>query len=161
MALPPLAPVSALEQRLGVPVGSLAGLDLARAEANLNDASALVRAEAGFDWVADDGVTITAPDAVVTVTVRAAIRAYRNPDGYMSENLGGSYSYTFAQSEIGVYLLTEEKRVIVKAAADAKATLGYGTVRVPSSMYDPNTDPGMSGYRTPYGNGAEWGAWLL
>ena len=47
MALPQLAPVSALEIRLGLAAGTLDGADLARAGAALDDVSALVRAEAG------------------------------------------------------------------------------------------------------------------
>ncbi|GAA4981255.1 hypothetical protein [Actinopolymorpha pittospori] len=129
MALPSLAPVSALEVRLGVDVGSLAGADLARAEADLADASALVRNEAGCDWVAVDGVTITAPDPVVAVVVRAALRSYRNPDGYQGENLGGSYSYQYAQGETGVYLTADEIRVVQLAARGA-GTGGLTTVRV-------------------------------
>lgn len=135
MTLPPLAPVSALETRLGVDAGSLAGADLARAEADLGDASALVRSEARLAWVGADGA-VTAPDVVVTVVVRAALRSYRNPDGYQGENLGGSYSYQFAQGETGVYLTADEIRVVRQAATAAGAG-GAASVRVVSAYYDP------------------------
>src|SRR5690606_33461915 len=70
MALPPLATVAELEERLGVPTGSLEGADLVRAKADLDDASALVRTAAKKDWVAEDG-TSTAPAIAKTVVLRA------------------------------------------------------------------------------------------
>lgn len=143
MALPALATVAAMEVRLGVPVGSLAGLDLDRARASLGDTSALVRsAVGGRTWVAADNVTITAPPEVVTVVVRAAIRAYRNPDGVSSESIGGAYFYAYGQAEISAYL-TEDEVVIVRAAVRREGAddgwNGTGTVRTPSAYYDPGT----------------------
>lgn len=139
--LPSLAPVSALETRLGLAVGSLTGADLARAETDLADASALVRMESfGKTWVDTDGVTVTAPDSVVTVVVRAAIRSYRNPDGFQGEAVGsGAYSYQYAQGEVGMYLTPEEIRV-VRYAARAAGTGGVSTIRVRSAYFDAPTD---------------------
>ena len=135
MSLPSLAPVSALEKRLGVPVGSLAGEDLTRAETDLADASALVRAEAGLDWVADDGVTITAPESAVTVVVRAALRSFNNPEGYAGESLGsGAYSYQYGQqAQQGVYLTAAEIRIVKQAARISGGLGGVFSVRTPSA----------------------------
>ena len=143
MSPPSLAPVAALEKRLGLAVGSLSGSDLARAEEALADASALVRAEAGKDWVADDGVTITAPDVVVVVTRQAALRQYGNPEGHSGESIdGGTYSWQ-TTGPTDVYLTDDEKTLVRRAAAGERG--GFtGTVRTPSAYGDDRYpyDPG-------------------
>lgn len=127
MTLKALADVSALELRLGLEIGTLQGADLARASAALDDASALVRAEASKTWL--DGDTVTAPAQVVTIVVKAALREYRNPDGFTSEQLG-DYSYRTDQTG-GVYLTDDERR-IVRAAAGASGH-GVWSPRTPSA----------------------------
>lgn len=147
MTLPPLATVAAMEVRLGVEVGSLAGLDLTRAETSLADASALVRSVSHpITWVDPDNVTITAPDEVALIATRAALRDYRNPSGVNNEAMGsGAYSYTFAAGEATVYLSEDEVAIIKKAAinsgTDPEAWKGIGTIRTPSAYYDPGTGP--------------------
>lgn len=139
MNLPPLAPVAAMERRLGVAPGTLAGSDLVRAGAALDDASTLIRAEAGTDWVASDGVTVTAPPVVVTVAVAAALRVYRNPDGYSGESVG-DYSYQYARESTSTYLTAAEVRMIRQAAGRTSA--GVYTVRTPSAYTAaPHPDP--------------------
>lgn len=135
MALPSLAPVSALETRLGLAPGTLADADLARAEDDLADVSALIRAEAGTDWVADDGATIIAPDVVVTVAVRAAKRSYLNPEDLTQEGVG---DYNAARGQVGVYLTAEERRIVVRAAENPRGGVFTGTVRTPSSYGEPD-----------------------
>lgn len=136
MALPPLAATSDLEARLGV---TLTGTDVARAEAALTDASALVRSAAGVTWSAD-GTTLDAdlPDVVIAVTLTAARRAYENPSGLVSESFG-SYSYTRNQGErrIGMYLTDEERKAVRRAAGqrtfdslELVRTSGAGTLWV-------------------------------
>lgn len=141
MTLPPLAPVSALEVRLEVAVGSLNGAALTRAEACLDDTSALIRDEAGKDWVALDGVTITAPAAVVVVATQVAKRTYSNPDGYTSESVG-DYSWQ-ANGAAGLYLTTGESR-IVRRAARGRSAGSASDVRTPSA-YGDYTEPGIWG----------------
>lgn len=116
MHLPPLAPVSALEIRLGQPVGSLEGEDLARAEANLDDVSSLIRQIADLEWV-EDGLS-TAPHSVQVVCVRAALRVYLNPEGMQSENFAGAYSYSKPQTDQQGYLTEGEINIIKQAARD-------------------------------------------
>ncbi|TDC33455.1 hypothetical protein [Micromonospora sp. KC213] len=135
MSLPPLAPVAELERRLGLAPGTLAGTDLVRAGVALEDASALVRAEAGTDWVAEDGVTITAPPVVATVVLAAALRAYRNPDGYSGESVG-DYAYQYAREATSMYLTAAEV-TIVQRAAGKLAGSGVYTVRTPSAYAGP------------------------
>lgn len=137
MTLKALAEVSALELRLGLEIGSLQGADLARANASLEDASALVRAEAGKSWLAEqeEAVVVTAPDQVVTIVIKAALREYKNPDGFSSEQIG---DYSYRTDNTGGVYLTEEERRIVREAAGAGAH-GLWDVRVQSSYYDPKT----------------------
>ncbi|WP_405061892.1 hypothetical protein OG474_09625 [Kribbella sp. NBC_01505] len=147
MTLPPLATVADMEVRLRVEVGSLAGLDLVAAQTSLKDASALVRSVSNpVTWVDPDDDSITAPDEVLTIIVRAAVRDFRNPSGVNNEAMGsGAYSYTFAAGEATVYLSEDEVAMIKKAAknsgTDPEAWKGVGTIRTPSAYYDPGTGP--------------------
>lgn len=118
-----LATVAALESRLGVAPGSLTGENLARATSNLDDASALVRAEGGREW-ADPA---QAPAVVVMVALQVALRAYRNPEGFVSESLG-AYTYRLADGLSSVYLTDEERRIVW--AAGAGGSLGIGSVAI-------------------------------
>lgn len=113
MSLLPLAPVSALEERLGVPIGSLAGADLTRALRGLEDASHLVRVESGIAWVDALGEPI-APAAIVVVLLQMVKRVFINPDGLSSESVEG-YSWQTDQQTMGIYLSEDELRT-VKAA---------------------------------------------
>lgn len=124
-----LAEVSALELRLGLEIGSLQGADLARAQASLEDASALVRAEAGKPWLDAAGTTVTAPAQVVTIVVKASLREFKNPDGFTSEQLG-DYSYR-TDATGGAYLTEDERRIIRQAAGTSGQ--GLGTVTTPSA----------------------------
>lgn len=142
MAFPPLASVEDLERRLGLEPGSLQGPDLARAQAALEDASALVRAEAGRDWVDEDGVTVTAPQAAVVVALQAAKRAFLNPRGFQHEQTG-PFSYQVPRDQVGL-MLTEAERRAVRAAA---GRYGLGTFVTPSAYTDPLPFP--SGTRVP------------
>ena len=104
----PLADVSALEARLGE---TLTGTERTRAEAALSDASALVRVY-GIPWPDP----LTAPDVAVSVTLAAAERKVRNPEGFRSE-MEGSYQWTRAASTpAGVDLTPGEIRMLSKAA---------------------------------------------
>lgn len=142
MALTPLAAVGDLEARLGHTL-TAGTVDRARAEAALADASSLIRAETGSNWLADDGVTLTAPDPVVTITIHAALRGYRNPDGFASENLG---EYGYRLDAVGVYLTEEEKRVLGRFR---KGWTGTGSIRTRSAYA---TENGTFVYYAPTDN---------
>lgn len=124
-----LASIPELEVRLG---STLTGTDLARAVAALEDVSVLVRVEGSKEWVPE-----TVPDEARLVTVQAALRAYRNPDGFAGENIGGAYSYTYGPgSQNGVYLNADEVRLCRIAAGmspDGKPKGYIGSVRTPSA----------------------------
>jgi hypothetical protein len=115
MTLPAFATLEAFAARLP---GGVSDDDETRARAALDDASTLIRAEAGKDWVTDDEPAVLAddlPDIVVTVCIAAARRAFTNPDGIRSESLL-SHSVTLADSSADVYLTTAERRMIATAA---------------------------------------------
>ncbi|AIA05407.1 hypothetical protein [Streptomyces noursei] len=108
---PPLADVAALEQRLG---RELVGEERVQAEAALADASALVRAY-GDAWL-DPG---RAPAVAVAITLAAAERRVRNPEGYRSEQQG-AYQYQLPASlPIGVGLTDGEARMLRAAVGAA------------------------------------------
>lgn len=104
-----LASLSDVETRLG---RVFAPAETARPQAVLDDASALVRAEAGRSW-ADPitGALLDVPPAIRAVVARVAIRAIENPEGFTAES-GGDYSYSRKGVEDGVYLADRELRII-------------------------------------------------
>jgi len=106
--LPSLATVEQFEVRIsgGVEVG-----DLARAQAALDDASALVRVEAGITWLNAADELFEVPDVAVAVTIAAARRAFVNPDMIASESIQ-DYSTTFSSSSSDIYLTKAERLAI-------------------------------------------------
>jgi hypothetical protein len=86
--LPSLATVADMEARLGHPIDDPD--DQARAQALLDDASALIRFEANENWVTtDDPPALGAvPDLVTSLTAVAALRGWYNPAGIESAQLG-------------------------------------------------------------------------
>lgn len=109
--LPALAPVADLEARLGLDPATLTGPDQVRAQAALDDASALVRDEARRDFVDTDG-NVDAPDAVIRVVLGSALRNYRNPDSEITQQVG-PFQRSYKATEIGPYL-TEAEQAIVR-----------------------------------------------
>lgn len=108
--LPALASVTELEARLGLDPESLTGPELGRAQAALADASALVRLEGGQTWVDEFGV-VTAPDAIVRVTLGAAQRNYVNPDGEIQQSVG-PFARRLSDQSTGVYLTKAELDIV-------------------------------------------------
>lgn len=136
MALPALVSLDDFALRLG----GIAAADEDRAQAALNDASALIRAEAvSEDWVDDDGGLEEVPDVIVTICVAVAIRAFRNPDGVRQETIG-NYSVAYADTTTAVYLTHGERREIRRAVG----ITGLGSISLegewtlnPSAVYVP------------------------
>lgn len=128
--LPP--PLAALEARLGIPTGGLIDEDRARAEAALEDATALILAEVSAatatTWQSD------APAVVNLVALKAARREFDNPRGITSESLG-EHSVGLSESS-GVYLTSREVAQ-VRRAANGRSGGFVGTVRTPSAYERP------------------------
>lgn len=84
--LPALATLADLEARIG---HALTDADeITRANALLDDASALVRFETGKTWVDELGGLVGVPDFAITVTATAALRGWYNPAQIESAQLG-------------------------------------------------------------------------
>lgn len=129
-SLPALAEIDDLEARLG---RSLTGDETGRAQAALADASALARAEGRQDWyTAEAG--LTAPDAVVTVVLSAARRAFENPQGYSSETVG-PFTVRRDSEALGVYLTEAEKAIVRRYRATSPGLWTQRTTRE-----DPNNE---------------------
>lgn len=130
--LPPT--VSALEVRLGVPSGTLADADLARATAALEDATALVLAEVPASlvpqWEAD------APTVVAAVVLKAARREFENPRGIQQE-AQGEHSVGFSATEASGVYLTRREVGYVRRAATGRSGGFVGSVRTPSAYSGP------------------------
>jgi hypothetical protein len=82
------------------PDGALAALD---------DASALVRAEAGLTWEDSEP-----PGVVLTIVISAALRAVMNPEGVSSLSVG-TFSVSYANASPGVYLTQAERSALRRA----------------------------------------------
>lgn len=114
MALPALAVIEDLAVRLGVDGSQI---DDARAQACLDDASVLVRAELDQTWVDVSGELIVAgdgavPDVARFVVLASAKRAYENPSGITSKTASDVTIAFQARPATGVYL-TEEERALL------------------------------------------------
>lgn len=107
MSLPPLATVAELSARL--PVSVDLG-DATRAAAVLEDASALVRDEAGATWVDSVGALTVVPDVVRMIVLEVAGRALNRSFVYGAEGEG-------AREVGGLYLKGDEKRRLNAAVA--------------------------------------------
>lgn len=109
---PPLASVEDLEYRLG---RVFTVEERPRVEALLDDISAIVRTEAGVDWIDPETGELTDVPAVVrAVVLRVAERVMRNPQGFRSES-AGDYSYQRPEAGIGLELTPAELRLIRRA----------------------------------------------
>lgn len=112
----PLANLSQLQNRIP---GGIPSEELPRAEAALEDASALVRDVTNETWH-DQPV----PQSVVMVVCAVARRVLHNPYGMQSETMGG---YTWRNETAGVYLTNEERAVVLRAAGKSDGVISIET----------------------------------
>lgn len=137
LALPAFVTLDDLDERLPGGVGD----DVARAQAALEDAAALIRTETGKAYIdaqgaldlpsGDDGWRA---DALRRVNLSAAIRALANPEGVTQEQIG-NYSYQVGNASPDVFLTASEKRAVKRAAGQ----LGLASV---STTRGPLETPG-------------------
>lgn len=109
--LPALASVGQLEARLGLDPDTLAGAELGRARAALDDASALVRLEARQSWIDETTGEVDAPDAIVRVVLGAAQRNFTNPEAAIQET-AGPFARRLSEFDTGVYLTKAELDIV-------------------------------------------------
>lgn len=137
-----LAPIDEFNDR--VP-GGIDGADTARAQGNLDDASALIRAEAG-SAVADGWDAGTVPDVVKTICMSAAKRAFLNPDGIRGMSIDGN-SAQFSTASPDVYLTKAEKSAVRRAAGRSGLWV-QSTTRSEKTLEDDGTTT-IGGLDTP------------
>lgn len=110
-----LASLEDFEDRIA---GGIAEEDATRAQAVLDDASALVRAEAGKSWMSEAGMLESdIPDVILTIVMKAAKRAFTNPDEVRSESID-NYSTSY-----GDVYLTKTEVSLVRGAAGIRGGL--------------------------------------
>lgn len=122
--LPPLADIEQFSARLP---GGLDPADETRAEALLEDASALVRSEAGVDWVDAGGELTDVPDIIRVTVLAAAKRAFINPDGVTAEAIQ-DYQASFSSASPDIYL-TKQERAAVRRAVGRRGVFTISTTR--------------------------------
>lgn len=113
--------------------------DEARAQAALDDASALIRdAVDPVTWVTDGDLDEDIPDIVRTVCLDVAQDRYANPDGHRQETIG-NYSYMDSGDAVGGRQLSHAQRAQVRRAAKLSQV---GTI----SLESPYATPGDTRY---------------
>lgn len=103
----PLADLAGMEVRLR---RALSDAEATAAEAAIDDATALVRAETGRTWLDENG---TPDPQVAGIVLSVALRAFRNPEGFSSQTVGswtGTVGGGGQDVASGVYLTTHERR---------------------------------------------------
>lgn len=123
MTLPALATVDQLEVRTP---GGLT--DFARAQAALDDASAMVRSVAGKTWTTDGDLDADIPGIVAVVVCTVARRILANPDGVTQEGID-DYTFSVANASPDVYL-TRGERQAIRSAAGRSGVWSMQTTRV-------------------------------
>lgn len=117
--LPAFATLEDLDARIP---GGIKTADEARAQADLLDASTLIREEADKTWVDEnEDLVEDLPDIIVTVCIRVVRRAFENPEGLTqhSESIQGyseSRSFSKSSTDSELYLTATERRLVRKAA---------------------------------------------
>lgn len=112
MPLPALATLADLDARL--PTELRGAVDETRAQAALDDASALVRQEAGVAWTNEAGTALEdVPDIVATVVLEVARRALNRSFTYGAENEDSR--------DAGLFLKASEKRIINTATQNSSS----------------------------------------
>lgn len=131
-ALPPFASVADVEVRLG---RTVTDGERATVEAALEDASDLIRAETGRDWVDPDNPAqlVGDPaqlDTLRTVCAAVAARLIRNPAGVAQETVG-PFSVSHGTSAVPGAWLTRWERLRLRRAAGLIGVTVLSTTRGP------------------------------
>lgn len=135
MARPTLATLDDLNARLDTPA-----TNPTQAYARLADASEIVRAYAGEDWIDADGEPEEVPDQIVGVVAQMVERSSRNPGGVTSET-AGPFARSFGPEAATRLYLTKLDKLIIRAAVDRGQV---GTI--PTSRGPLETPPVIDGY---------------
>lgn len=110
--LPAFATIADLEARLDE---TFSEAEQVRAQAALDDASALIRAEANKTWVTEGELDDDLHAVLLAITVAVVRRVLENPNGVKSQSLGDA-TITYTNASGDVYLTAAERRLVRKAA---------------------------------------------
>ena len=138
MVMPALASTEDLEARMGQVD------DVTQAQARLDDASALIRAEASE--VSDEQWLdpLEVPQVIVTVCCKVAQRALTNPEMLASESIE-SFQAAYREGSGDAYLTRKEARIVRRAAGGSS----FGSIGL-ESPYPPSNQPVYPrGYNPP------------
>ena len=149
MARPALADITELEARLGHSIDDPS--QITQAEARLADASEIVRAYAGEDWLNDDEDDVeNVPGQIPGVVASMVERASLNPGG-ITQEAAGPFSRSFGSDAASRLYMTKGEKAVVRRAVGALAVGALGTTRgdleTPAvidcwSPFDPLADEG-------------------
>lgn len=131
MAAVPL-PVSGLETRLRLTVGSLTGPDKDAAELYIEDATALVLDEVSDELAAQWEISL--PRVVELIIYKAARREWENPSG-LSQEISGEHTITTSATS-GVFLTPLEVQKVRRAAGLSKS-VGSAPIAAPDTPFTP------------------------
>lgn len=150
----PLATLEALEVRLG---REFQEHERKRAEAIIQDVSALALGETGAKWN-----MATVPSDVVAVILSASLRTFKNPDRYIEQKIG-NFGARLDRSEVqgGVFTKPERDVLVRNSQATGLGLFGFSTV---SRTRDEGSDYGdveywetnMGGSPIPYSEKRWW-----
>lgn len=126
-------PVSGLETRLRLAVGTLEETDRAAAETYIGDATALVLdeipAEVEITWTAD------LPRTIELIIYKAARREWENPSG-LSQEISGEHTITTSATS-GVFLTPNEIAKVRRAAGISSSAVGSVRIGAPDTPFTP------------------------
>lgn len=133
MSLPPFASIDDYEDRFGSVV------DVARAEAAIDDASSDIRAYLDASFVTEDALDFSeartwAADVFRKVACQVARRRLDNPDGIRRESIDG-YETEFTNASADTYLTRSEKAQLNAATGRPSLTV-LSTTRGPLETGD-------------------------
>lgn len=122
MSLPPLATTADITAR-----APELTLNATQAAALIADASAVIRAYAGRDWVNDAGSALEGiPDGIPGVCAMMVIRALRVPEGVSQEAIG-NYSVTYSPYASDRLYLTRTEKAFIKRAVSSGGAFSIST----------------------------------
>lgn len=147
MARPALASTEDLDRLLDAP---LTDAQKPQAEARLEQASEIVRAYAGTDWLNAAGTAVEdVPGAIPGVVAAMVERASRNPDGAVSETTG-PFARSFGPEAATRLFLTKWEQAVIRHAA---GTAPSGLQVISTTRGPIDTAPLTA--CTPYGTSTE------
>lgn len=113
----------------------LDGVDLARIDALLDDASALVRTYANREWVDDADELEGVPDGVAGIVAAMVGRALTNPGGVTQETTG-PFNVSYGAAAADRLYLTRHEKLLLRGGARAFTVTPYTEVTYPDDWLD-------------------------